>query len=95
MQLQKYIQIFEYTFFFGLCGLSVYFMYGVLDKFFSGKTSISMSEESIKELPSIMLCFDNSKTVYHELGPDFKIKYEIIYPNYTKKKVYLRIIRMF
>ena len=33
----KYFRVIEYAFFFGLCGLSVYFMYGVLDQFFSGR----------------------------------------------------------
>ena len=55
----KYIQVIEYSINFCLLGLSVYFMYGVLDKFLSGKTSISQSEESINELPTIMACFVN------------------------------------
>ena len=33
MQQAKYFQVIEYFFFFVLCGLSVYFMHGVLDKF--------------------------------------------------------------
>ena len=79
----KYIQSIEYAFFFGLCGLSVYFMYGVLDKFFSGKTSFSQSEESINELPTIMICFikPNLSTPEYEYGLDFKIQYLIYEKN--------------
>ena len=32
-----YFQVIELAFFFGLCGLSVYFTYGVLDQFISGR----------------------------------------------------------
>ena len=49
LQQAKYFQIVEYTFFLSLCGLSVFLMYGVLDKFIAGKTSISQSEKSLKE----------------------------------------------
>ena len=55
----KYFKVIEYIFFVVFWGLSIYFMYGVLEKFFAGKTSISQSEEYIKELPSITLCFMN------------------------------------
>ena len=78
-QQAKYFQVIEYIFFFGLCGLSVYFMYGVLDKFFSGKTGVSLFEEHIKELPTIMLCFEkpSSRTAEYEYESDFKIDYSI------------------
>ena len=77
MQQAKYFQVIEYFFFFMLCGLSVYFMHGVLDKFFSGKTSISQSEEPMKELPTIMICFSksNSRITKFEYGLDFIIQY--------------------
>ena len=77
----KYIQVIEWTLYFGLCGLSVFFMYGVLEHFFSGKTSFSQYDEPIMELPTIMLCFsksDSMKTEY-EYGSDFKILYKIYY----------------
>ena len=58
-QNSKYFKVFKYIFFVVFLGLSVYFLYGVLETFFSGKTSISQSEVSIKELPWITLCFIN------------------------------------
>ena len=75
----KYYQAIEYIFFFGLCGVSVYFMYGVLDKFFSEKTSISQSEVPVKDLPSIVLCFDkpSSRLKEYEYASDFGIIYFI------------------
>ena len=56
-------------------------MYGVLVKFFSGKTSFTQSEEPIKELPTIVICFSKPylrKTQY-EYGLDFKNKNFNIY----------------
>ena len=75
----KYIQVIEYAFNFCLLGLSVYFMYGVLDKFFSGKTSFSQHDVPVNELPTIVLCFSNkydSRNIDYEYGSDFKIEYE-------------------
>ena len=75
----KYIQVIEWTLYFGLCGLSIFFMHGVLDKFFSGKTSLTHYDVPVRELPTIVFCFsksDSGKTEY-EYGSDFKIKYEI------------------
>ena len=79
----KYIQVIEWTLYFGLCGLSVFFMLGVLDNFFSGKTSFSQYEEPIKELPTVMLCFSKSDSgsTRYEYGSDFKIQYEVLYMN--------------
>ena len=79
IHLGKYFQVIEYIFFFVLCGVSVYFMYGVLDKFFSGKTSISQSEVSVKDLPTIVLCLDkaSSRKTDYEYGSDFMIQYGI------------------
>ena len=75
----KYFQVINYAFFFGLCGLSVYFMHGVLEKFFSGKTSFSQSEETINELPTITICFIKPNLIKpeYEYGLDFKIQYLI------------------
>ena len=81
----KYIRVIEWILYFCLCGISVFFMYGVLDKFFSGKTSFAYYDESVKELPTIIFCFsksDSTKTEY-EYGSDFKILYQIFYkPTY-------------
>ena len=73
----KYIQVIEWTLYFGLCGLSVFFMYGVLEHFFSGKTSYSQYDEPITELPTIMLCFSKSDigVTKYEYGYHFKIYY--------------------
>ena len=46
--LDKYFQVIEIAFFFGLCGLSVYFTYGVLDQFISGRVCNTIE---IKSLP--------------------------------------------
>ena len=75
----KYFKAIEWILFFVLCGISAVFMYGVLDKFFSGKTSFTQSESSIKELPTITLCFSNpdSRKTDYEYGSDFKIEYNI------------------
>ena len=56
-QQTKYFIVIEWILFFGLCGLSGVFMHGVLHNFFSGKTSFSESEEVMKELPTVVLCF--------------------------------------
>ena len=76
----KYFKFIEWSLFFGLCALSGVFMGGVLDKFFSGKTGFTQSEEPIKETPTITLCFSKPETrnttfVYQT---DFKIKYQLI-----------------
>ena len=77
-QQAKFFQIIEYILFFALCGLSGVLMYGVLDKFFSGKTNFSQSEESIMELPTITFCFSNhnSSIKKYEYGSNFKIEYK-------------------
>ena len=75
----KYGQVIEWVLYFGLCGLSVYFTYGVIDKFFSGKTSFSQHDVPVNELPTIVLCFSNkydSRNIDYEYGSDFKIEYE-------------------
>ena len=77
-QQTKTIKVIELALFFGLCGLSAFFMYGVLDRFISGKTSFTQFQEPIQELPTIMLCFSmfDSDETYYEYGSYFKIKYE-------------------
>ena len=46
---------------------------------FLGTTRISLSEDYLTELPSIILCFDkpNSRKTEYEYGKDFKIRYLI------------------
>ena len=82
----NYLKFIECVLFFGLCCLSTYFMWGVLEKFFDGQTSFSQSEEHITELPTITFCFiktDTPNTKY-EYGIDFKIEYlyeGFLFPN--------------
>ena len=83
VQHARYFQVIEYILFFGLSGLSVIFMHGVLIKFFSGKTSFSQSEESVKALPTIVICLNkqNSSKIEYEYGSDLQILYEIGHKN--------------
>ena len=75
----KLFKVIECTLFVGLCGLSGFFMWGVLDKFFSGKTSFTQSEEPIKELPTLTICFTKpeSRKIEYEYDLDFRIEYKI------------------
>ena len=87
----KYFQIIDNVLFLALCGLSGVFMYGVLDKFFSGKTNFSQSEESIMELPTITICFSNhnSSIKKYEYGSVFKIEYKILRRDFSNKSILL------
>ena len=75
----KYFKVIEWTLFLGLCGISAIFMWGVLEKFFSGKTSFTQVEEPIKELPTITLCLSmpDSRKIEYQYGKDFEITYRI------------------
>ena len=75
----KHFKIIECTLFLFLCGLSVVFINGVLNKFISRKTSFTQSEAPITELPTVVVCFTNpnSKKTYYEYGTDFDIVYRI------------------
>ena len=89
-QYSKYIQAIEWTLFVGLCGVSMVFMYGVLDKFFSGKTGFAQSEERIKEIPTIVICFSKSRKTEYEYGLDFEIEYAIAVNGYDSNSTLLR-----
>ena len=85
-------KIIEWILFFGLCGLSAIFLWGVLDKFNSRKTSFTQSEEPIQDLPTIAICFskpDSRKTEY-QYEQDFKIEYKILLGN---QSLYGNILR--
>ena len=75
----KYFKVIEWTLFLGLSGISAIFMWGVLEKFFSGKTSFTQVEEPIKELPTITLCLSmpDSRKIEYQYGKDFEITYRI------------------
>ena len=91
-QAHKYFTFIEWILYFCLCGLSAVFMNEVLDKFFSGKTSFSTSEETIKELPTIVLCFSkpNSRKPQYEYGSDFQIGYLISDKNWNNETFILK-----
>ena len=48
----------EWVLFIGLSILSIWFAYGVLDNFFSGKTSFALHEEPITNHPVISIVFN-------------------------------------
>ena len=75
----KSFVIIEWGLFFALCGLALFFMNGVLDKYFSGMTSFTQSEGPLKEFPTVVLCFSvpNSRNTKYEYGSDFQIKYSV------------------
>ena len=84
-QQDKYFQVIEWTLYFGLCGVSAIFMNGVLEKYLSRKTSFTQSERPIKELPSVLLCFSNSRNYVY--GTDFRIKYQIELKDYPDQNM--------
>ena len=75
---EKYFTALEWILFICLCGLSLFFADGVVDKFLAAKSSFAQSEEVSKELPRFTLCFTKPelKRTNYEHGKDFKIKYE-------------------
>ena len=70
--LTKYIKLIEWVLYFCLCIISAFFMWEVLDKFFSGKSSFTQSEEPIKESPTVTICLTKPEL---EFGKDFEIEY--------------------
>ena len=73
-----YFTALEWILFIGLCGLSLFFAEGVVDKFLAAKSSFAQSEESIQELPRFTLCFTKPELprTNYVYGKDFKIKFE-------------------
>ena len=77
-QNKKYFKIIEWILYAGFCILSAYFMWGVLDKYFSRQTGFTQSEEPINEYPTITFCFFNPGSIKHyEYETDFKFIYAI------------------
>ena len=85
----KCFKVIECTLFFGLCGLSTVFLWGALDKFNSGKTSFTQSEDPIKDLPTITVCFSNPYSRF-EYEQDFKIDYQIMFENESISSTFLK-----
>ena len=85
----KCFKVIECTLFFGLCGLSTVFLWGALDKFNSGKTSFTQSEDPIKDLPTITVCFSNPDSRF-EYEHDFKINYQIMFANESNSSTFLK-----
>ena len=81
---EKYFRYFEWVMFFGLCGLSIYFMHGVLEQYQSNDTSFKHSELPIEVRPTVVVCFtkifENEKiidfTEKYKIGKDFIIAYQ-------------------
>ena len=92
MSQEKYFQCFEWIIFFGLCGLSLYFMYGVLEQYKSNDTNFKHSELPIEVRPTIVVCFtkifENEEiidfTEKYRIGKDFVITYQSHYLNVEK-----------
>ena len=77
----NFFEVMEWILFFGLCGLSAVFMWEVWDKFISGKSSFTQSEEPINELPTITMCFSSNGKFdgdsEYQYALDFKISYHV------------------
>ena len=62
---KKQTKIIEWISFLGLCILAIYFMWGVMGKFLSNKTSFTQTEEPMKELPTIVFCSSKGAFINH------------------------------
>ena len=73
----NYFRVMECILYLVLFSVSAFFMWGVLDKFVSGKTSFSQSKEPTMKFPTITLCFSkhDSTITSYEYELDFVIKY--------------------
>ena len=67
-------------------------MYDNLTKFFNGKTSVSQSVESIKDIPTFVICFSkpSSRIADYEYGSDIKFEYQITLKAGQTKSVFLK-----
>ena len=76
----KFYKFVEWVVFICLLGLAAYFMIGVLEHYFSKKSSFTQSENQISELPTITMCFSSNGEfdgdVELKFGSDFNILYE-------------------
>ena len=81
---ENFFKVIEWIIFLSLCCLSFYFMKGVLQQYFSNDTSFKHSEVTLKERPTIVICFtsitENGQkkpfTSKYILGKDFNITYQ-------------------
>ena len=58
-KLSNIYKIIEWFAFICLFGVSVYLMKNVLKQYFKSETSLLISEESLHELPTLTVCFQN------------------------------------
>ena len=74
---EKVFKIIEWISFIILCGISAYFVRDNLDKYFSKKKSVTISEGPITTLPTITLCFSSNEpnNLTYDFGIDFNIDY--------------------
>ena len=59
IQRVAWLALVQWIVFLGLCGLSAYYIYTVLGKFFAEETSFKVYEEPIVEVPAITFCFSS------------------------------------
>ena len=71
--LDYFLKYLEWILFIILCLLSIFFMYGVLQKFQSKDTSFKQYKENINELPTVTICM--ARLTFYEYGIDFNISY--------------------
>ena len=73
----KIYKIIECIIFFCLIALAAFFMFGVLEHYFSRKSNFTQSEEKIIEHPTITICFSSNGDfvgdVEYQYGSDFRI----------------------
>ena len=84
-------KIVEWTLFFVLCIIATYFMRGVMEKYFSEKTSFTQTEKLMEELPTIVFCFSNkySTSTKYEYGSDFKLSY-VLWFGFESHNIFLK-----
>ena len=64
---EKLCKAVSWLMFLGLCVLSAYFMYEVLDQYFSKDTSFKVTEEPLTNYPTITICFTRRKESWKDL----------------------------
>ena len=70
----------EWTLFLALSGIAIYFMFhgeGAIEKYTKRQTVVAVSQESIKQLPTLIFCFHlKVNRDYDVFGKDIKIWFQ-------------------
>ena len=78
---EKFSKLIEWSLFGFLCGVSIFFIWGVIDHYFSGISSFAQSEQPVTELPTIVYCFlrgrGSGEYVDLQYGTEFTIEYKL------------------